>query len=370
MELAAKKRAAHFLLKSELAYTPANDAIINALLELGYAVDLYAPGGRFVINPADHYNAKVGAHSAEYRKRWLLANVVSRHWRQYALFSGAAEDPMAAVGLLSWIHRRPSFTLADEIFSGSYRGDASERWKNLCRWGMRRSRLSIVNDESRIALQREYAGLSDDHPVIVYPNCFRRLPRPADRGALRQKWGMPEDALVVLFSGNFNHLSGAEWLIHALQVRPDLRVVLQPLGIDPLTRFLLQRCRGSERMYIEERYLSWEEVYASVAGADIGVSLYFHSGPQFQNMGISSLKLCMYLSMGVPAIAIRQPSFAFLEQYGCGLLVGSEQEFVEAIPFIHQRLPEMKTNALRCAREYIDMPSRYESLVTALKAVA
>src|SRR5262249_25333683 len=156
-------------------------------------------------------------------------NVFRRHWRQYAVFSGAAEDPMAAVGLLSWIHRRPSFTLADEIFSGSYRGDAPEYWKNLCRWGMRRSGLSIVNDGSRIVLQREYAGLSDAHPVIVYPCCFRQLPLPADRVALRHKWGMPADALVVLFSGNFNHYTGAEWFINALQVKPDLRVVLQPL---------------------------------------------------------------------------------------------------------------------------------------------
>src|SRR5262249_15663 len=116
------KRAAHFLRIPELAYSPPNDAIINALLELGYDVDLYAPGGLAAVKSADHYGGRVSAYSIEYGKRWLLKNALLPHWRQYRLLSGTAEDPMAVVGLLSWIHRRSSFTLADEIFSGNYAG--------------------------------------------------------------------------------------------------------------------------------------------------------------------------------------------------------------------------------------------------------
>jgi hypothetical protein len=371
----ANKKAAHFLRIPELACSPPNDAIVGALLELGYMVDLYAPGGYFAIthsshgNGVDRYGAKVGAHSVEYGKRWLLKNVFSRHWRQYSLFSGTAEDPMAVVGLLSWIHRRPSFCLADEIFSGSYRGDASEHWKNLCRWGMRHSRLSIVNDASRIALQREYAGLSIDHPVVVYPGCFRQLPLPGDRKDLRRNWGVPENALVLLCSGQFNHNSGAEWLLHALQAKSDLHIALQPVGVDRLSRYLLRHCQGSERMHIEDQVITWEETYASVAGADIGMSIYLHTGPQFQNMGTSSSKLCMFLSMGIPVIANKQPSFNFVQEYDCGVLVDNEREFVDAIYFIQQRLSEMKANAIRCAREYINTSTKYTNLQSALKAI-
>ena len=277
---------------------------------------------------------------------------------------------MAVVGLLSRVHRRPSFTLADEIFSGSYRGDSSERWKNLCRWGMRSSRLTIVNDASRIALQREYAGLSSDHPVIVYPGCFRTLPLAGNRKDLRRSWGIPENVLVLLHSGQFNSNAGAEWLVHALQAKPDLHIVLQPGSADRLSKFLLRHCHGSERMYIEEQVITWEEAYASVAGADIGMSIYLHTGPQFQNMGISSSKLCMYLSMGIPVIANKQPSFDFVEQYNCGVLVNDEREFVDAINFIQQRLTEMKANAIRCSREYIDTPAKYANLLSGLKAIA
>jgi glycosyltransferase involved in cell wall biosynthesis len=368
------KRAAHFLRLPLLACTPSNDAIVRALLDLGYVVDLYAPGGVSEVKHCkawfDRYGTKVGEGSVEYGKRWILKNVFSHHWRQYSVFSGTTEDPMAVVGLLSWIHRRPSFTAADEIFSGSYRGDSSERWKNLCRWGMRRSRLTIVNDASRIALQREYAGLSVDHPVIVYPNCFLRPPLPGNRTDLRRNWGMPENALILLSSGYFDSNAGVEWLVHALQAKPDLHVVVQPgPSGDRLSKFLLRHCHGSERLYLEDQVITWEEVYASVAAADIGMSIYLHTGPQFQNMGISSNKLCTYLSMGIPVIASKQPSFDFVEKYNCGVLVDNDREFVEAIGVIQQRLAEMKANAIRCAKEYIDTSTKYADLLSALKRV-
>ena len=122
-------------------------------------------------------------------------------------------------------------------------------------------------------------------------------------------------------------------------------------------------------MYIQDHLLTWQEVYASVAGADIGMSVYTHSAPEFQNMGISSNRLCMFLSMGIPVIASQQASFEFLERYHCGVLVKNEHEFIEAIDFVRQRLPEMKANATRCAKEYIDTSGKYANLVSALRAI-
>jgi glycosyltransferase involved in cell wall biosynthesis len=313
----------------------------------------------------------VCAHSVEYGKRWILRNALLPRWRKYSVFSGSTEDPMSVVGILSWLHRRPSFTLADEIFSGGYRGDAPERWKRLCRWGMRRSSLSIVNDTSRIPLQREYAKLSVHHPVIVYPGCFRRPPPAGSRAALREAWGIPSDALVLAFSGNFYWQTGAEWFIGALQARTDLHAVLQPADLDALTRFLLSSCRGVERLYIEGEFSpTSDEFWSSMAGVDIGMAIYHHDAPQFQNMGTSSTKICMFLSMGVPVIASRQQSFEFIEKYGCGVLVENEQQFMDAIGFIKNRLPQMKANAIRCSLEYINAPQKYRDLVSALKSIS
>lgn len=155
----------------------------------------------------------------------------------------------------------------------------------------------------------------------------------------------------------------------ALEALPDLHVMAQPVNLDPFTRALLGRTHGRERLHLEERRLPWREAWASMAAADIGMVVYHHQGSQFQRMGTSSNRLCMFLAMGLPVVVSRQPSFAFVEKYDCGVMVESEREFVEAVQSISRRLPEMKRNALRCAEEYIDAPGRYRALVAALGAI-
>ncbi len=106
-----------------------------------------------------------------------------------------------------------------------------------------------------------------------------------------------------------------------------------------------------------------------MAGVDIGTVIYHHDGPQFQNMGTSSARLCMFLTMGVPVIASRQESFEFIEKYDCGVLVENEQQFIDAIDLVKNRLTQMKTNATRCALEYINAPQKYRDLVSALNSI-
>lgn len=357
------KLAAHFLLNCDLVYSPPNEAIVSALLDLGYEVHLFAPGMDF---DTTAYGLKVKAHPVEYGRGWLVRNGLSPSWRRYSVFSGTSEDPLAVVGLLSWLHRRPSFILADEIKSGSYRGNAPEYWKNLCRWAMRRAKFNIVNDESRINLLKEYAAIRGNGKIIVYPGCYRDPPPGADRNVMREQWGVPEGALLVAASGGFNLSAGADWLIQALEQLPELRVAIQPLAIDPLARFLLEQIRGRERLYIEPARMGWKEAWASAAAFDVGLAIYRNPAPQFQNMGISSNRLCMFLAMGVPVIASRQPSFEFIEKYNCGVLVERPQDLAAAIDQIAMNLDSMKANALQCSQEYIQAPARWVELRNAL----
>ncbi len=360
------RRAAHFLLLPELAHSPPNEAIVSALLELGYTVDLYAPGGQF---STAAYGKRVTAYPVTYGKRWLLHNAWHPRWRGYQLFSATSEDPLAVAGLLSWLHRRPFFALDDEIKSGSYYGNAPESWKRLCRWAIRRARLNIVNDPARIALLRDYAGLAETAPVLVYPGCFRQPPAPADRATLRRQWGFPEDALVIGVSGGFNETAGADWLLETFVRDSSIYLMVQALNLAPFARLLMQKLQGADRLYLESRRLDWQEAWASAAACDIGLAIYTSTGPQFQHMGIASNRLCMFLAMGVPVIGNRQSSYAFLETYDCGILVDSADEFAAAVAQIRSRLAAMKRNALRCAQEYIQAPERYEFLKQALAFV-
>jgi glycosyltransferase involved in cell wall biosynthesis len=353
------KKAAHFLLWPELACSPPNDAIVSALLELGYSVDLYAPGNEFCVSD---YGSLVSAKHVEYGRRWFLKNLFLRSWKKYKIFSGTSEDPMAAVGLLSFIHRRPCFCLADEIYSGSYRGDRSGHWKKLCRWGMRKASLHIVNDLARIKLQKEYAKLSNDCKVIVYPGCFRSPPEAVDKKKTRQRWGIPENAFVIGHSGWFNVQTGADYIIKALSQNKSLFVVLQPMEMNETVSVLLDNIKGRKRLYFEKSRIGWRESWATMASADIGVVIYRSQAPQFNNMGISSNKLCMFIAMGVPIIASRQKSFEFIEAYNCGVLIENYGEFLSAIEKIRTNYMDYKKNTMVCAKEYIKVEKRYADL--------
>lgn len=353
---ARRGRIAHFLLLPELANSPPNEALIGAYLDLGYDVDLYAPGQISEVS-----NPRIRAFQVQYGWQWLLRNAWHMKWRDYAAFSCTSEDPVAVASAIARLAGKPLISLADEIKSGSYWGDRSKRWKQLCQWGLRSASLNIVNDECRVVLLRDYAKLPYG-PVIVYPGCFRVPPPAFDAAAKRTSCGVPSDGLVLGASGNISVLLGMDWLINAMAALPYCYASVQPVNIDPFVRYLLQQSRVSERILTETQRLSWHDAWSQAPFCDIGLAIYRNPGPQFQQMGISSNRLCMFLAMGVPVIATRQPSFQFLLDYDCGMLVDSSAEFTAAVEHMRPRLQQMKQNALTCAREYIAADKRFELL--------
>jgi hypothetical protein len=73
--------------------------------------------------------------------------------------------------------------------------------------------------------------------------------------------------------------------------------------------------------------------------------------------------------MGVPVIATRQPSFRFIEDYNCGVLVENYAQFLAAIHHISAHLPAMRENCHRCFHEYIMPPDRYPRLREAIASL-
>jgi glycosyltransferase involved in cell wall biosynthesis len=361
--------AAHFLLVPELLHSPPNEAIISALLETGHDVHVFAPGP---CGSTAAYGERVTTHPVAYSMRWLLREAWRPRWGRYACFSGTTEDPIALVGVLARLHRRPSFVLGDEIRAGSYRGPRSPRWKQLCIDAYRRACFTIVNDTHRVPLVREYAGLPPSRPVLVYPGCFRNPPErdPQLRLQLRRDWGIGPEALTLAISGGFNLTAGADWLLDALHEDSSLCAVIQPLGVDPLALYLLRRLSLGGRLHIETERLSWQEAWRSAVGYDIGLAVYTNPAPQFQAMGVSSNRLCMYLAMGVPVICSRQSSFQFVEDFGCGVMVDDGAGFLAATHKLGADLEARREDCARCFHDYIRPRERYRDLVEAIGALA
>lgn len=364
------RRAAHFIHWGSLFASPPNDALIRALLGLGFEVDVYATTPLDKLVNTERYGPGVRTALFEYGKRWWLKNAVPWKWRPYDLLSGTTEDPIGVTGPLAAMARRPLVVLADEIYSGSYRGDRSERWKRLCRWGMRRAKLTIVNEVERIALQREYAGLAPSAPVLVYPGCYQFPPVPASRDALREQYNIPRDSCVLVSSGAFTSVTGAEWMVRAMRHMPsEVYLWLQPSQQSAVVSMLLDELGDSHRIRFARGWLRMEEAWASMAAADIGLALYHHDGPQFLHMGIASTKLCMYLQMGLPVIVRHQSSFEFLREHDCGVFVESENDLPRAVEKIRGNYDAMSRNARGAIAQHGRMDERFRELTEALARV-
>lgn len=356
-----KKRVAHFLLIPELLYSPPNNAIITAYIEEGFGVDIYAPGLDVI---STSYGINIRTFKVDYSWLWIVRNIISKRWARYSWISGTSEDPLAIVGLISWLYRIRSFCLVDEIKTGSYRGDRSEKWKNICRWAIKKANFQIVNDVHRIDLLSDYANIKRKDSIIVYPGCFAVVPDKDNdkRREVREGWSIGEEDFVIGSSGGFNLTAGADWLIRSLRDDHSLHAVIQPLGVSPLSIFLLKSLDISARIYVETKRLGWDEAWTSAQGLDAGLCIYTNQAPQFQKMGISSNRLCMFIAMGVPVVASRQESFEFLEEYACGILVDSYEEFKSALKQIQTRHEYMKENCHKCLVDYIKPTYYYHIL--------
>lgn len=358
------KRVAHFLLIPELLYSPPNHAIVQAYLSMGYAVDIFSPGN---LETQSAYGDQVKMSKVSYSWLWIIKNMFSFKWLSYDWISGTSEDPLAVVAILSFVYRKKSFTLVDEIKAGSYRGDRSDQWKMLCKWGIKRAQFKIVNDEHRIKLLIDYAGLNKNDRIIVYPGCYVQRPETGRDGqSMKKSWGFPSNAFVIGSSGGFNLTAGADWLLESIREIKDIYAVVQPLGVSPLSIFLMENVEYSDRLFIQKNRLGWFEAWKNCIGFDIGLSIYTNPAPQFQKMGISSNRLCMFIAMGVPVIASRQESFNFLEEYDCGILVESYSDFKLAIQEIRTRKSILKENCKRCFAEYIKPNEHFNTLLKSI----
>jgi hypothetical protein len=99
------------------------------------------------------------------------------------------------------------------------------------------------------------------------------------------------------------------------------------------------------------------------------MAIYTNQAPQFQKMGISSNRLCMFIAMGVPVICSKQDSFAFVTRYECGVVVSDYTEFLEAISYISANLTQMRENCSRCFHDYIMPTDRFPALCRAIDSL-
>jgi glycosyltransferase involved in cell wall biosynthesis len=358
--------AAFFQLKANYFGRAFDDGIIRALIACGYDVDIYAPNGD---QPQAIFGSNVRRLAVDYRRSWLQSHRSLA--RRYDLFIGTADMPMAFAGVLAAIGRRPSVVASDEIYIGGYEGEALLYWKSITRWAMRRADLTIITDDLRIPLQREYAGLRGHHRFVSYPCCYVDPYRGRSREEARRALGIADDELVLSFTGHLIEGNGAHLMIRLLdRTGPKVRVLVQTGGRpDVVTDALMRRLEHDGRViYLPDR-VAWSEAPQITIAADASFVFYVTSMPDFQNLGTSSTKLCTSLWIGVPAIATWQPSFAFVNEMQCGVTFNREEELDAAIEQLRGNRERFAANTGRAVAEHIRPAEHLRDLEDALRSL-
>ena len=362
--------AAYFLLRGDYFGRPLDDGVIQALLASDYKVDIFAPDLPETQSIYPHSDVRLFA--VEYRLRWLISQLTCKKWKQYHLFLGTSDLPMAIAGILAMRTGRNLVTVCDEIFIGGYQGNANWYWKLAVKRGMRKSAFTVITDPCRMKLQRQYAGLGDTHRFVQYPCCYCKEEYLYDADFWRKKLALKKHSLVLSLSGHTSEYTGAHWVINTLDKLPShCQIIIQPgYQFDPLMHALFKRLsRYGHIVYIPGRMSSFVEAMSLNQVADIGLVFYLSPKPQFQEMGVSSNKLCMYLQMGKPVIANKQESFRFLEEFGAGVLIEDENDLIRAVIEIEKHYTQYSQAAYKCYRSYIQPKRHFERLNKAFSSL-
>ena len=173
--------------------------------------------------------------------------------------------------------------------------------------------------------------------ITVIPNganadLFRPIKDPIAINKLRYKYGISENAQIVIFIGSLMPYQGVEYLIKSapliLKNVPNTMFLI--IGKGPVESELI---RLVEKMGVTDKFIfigniPYEEVPLYINAADVCVV-----PKKPLSYGYSPLKLYEYMACGKPVIATNTEGFEILKKYNAGILVNPEnpEEFSNAI---------------------------------------
>ncbi|MBI3852520.1 MAG: glycosyltransferase [Verrucomicrobia bacterium] len=236
--------------------------------------------------------------------------------------------------------------------------DHSESWSVALanRYVYRNAKLPdlITNcDKSRAEVFAQKAGIDPEKTLIV-PNCTRpilRLPEPTLRKTLAH--AIPENSGIVLYHGWVGPTHGLELAIRSMPQWPNnsffvIKGKAGPEYAEGLKQMALKLGVAGRVIFHNPGFQSFEEHYATIAGADLGWTVFepVNINWKYQAMGSNKRFECM--ALGLPQIADRNPgAVEFIEGEGFGLCIPWDS--VEGAAAAVHRLLDDKTLHKRMA---------------------
>ena len=163
---------------------------------------------------------------------------------------------------------------------------------------------------------REYTiqmGADPDKTEVIRAGVDLEAFNPDDREAIRAKYGIQDDEIVLFFMGWLYEFSGLKEVAMALAENGDLRIKLLILGKGDLWDTLqeIRREHGLEERIIMEPWVPYQEVPKYIMAADICI-LPAHKNDIMMN--IVPIKVYEYMAAGKPVIATSLPGL--MKEFG------------------------------------------------------
>jgi glycosyltransferase involved in cell wall biosynthesis len=235
-------------------------------------------------------------------------------------YQTAAYGMHPAINLLPMMERRVPMVVTFHDLLVPYllpKAGALREWVNLTL--ARRCRAAIVTnaqDHRRLAAVR---GIPRLERIPIGSNISTALPADYDRAAWRERWGLPDESVVLCYFGFLNASKGGEDLVHALHQlvndgvgsnAMDARLLMIGGAVgasDPTNRAYLTHVRaliaelGLEERVIWTGHLPDAEVSACFAIADVCL-LPYRDGVSFRRGSLMAA-----LAHGMPIISTYPP---------------------------------------------------------------
>lgn len=366
--------------------------LLNSLAQAGYDVDFFCLESFFMDDPQDFCGKGVNIHRFSYSKtkrgdlNWLQGGAVwladkarllrrkylnlTQNTRQF--IPAAVNRQVQAIAVARTYHcligieklglvwaaqwaeqwHSPYLYYSLELYTRDHPFITHRRyWRRLKQAEQRYSQnlnALIIQDQARaeVLLQDNDLG---DRPVIPLPVSLPGPPYPQSSTYLRDKSPLPADTVLILQFGQIQRYGKA--LVQLAQQFPaNYRLVLH----DGLTKDLwqceafveeLKHLDHNHRVIFSLENLSFEQIQALSASADVGLVLYEATFKNDQLTSKSSEKLALYLQCGLPVIAFRYPGYKPIETAQAGLLVSNLEGIAPATQTILNAHATYRRNA-------------------------
>lgn len=181
----------------------------------------------------------------------------------------------------------------------------------------------------------------------------------------RKKFSIPEDHIIIVYSGNFVSWFQCIEIIDAMRSVKNRACSLvmhtwnQSSTESGYFKDMVRHASGLP-VFFSTEYISGDEFTKVLSSADIGLAFYADLDDNFTEILFSSNKIGEYLKAGLPIITSDfKPLHDFIRETKVGLAV-PVQELSKAIEDIARQLEEYKSNALACYNTLYRFESYFE----------